>query len=615
MTEGTHLITFHIGPVQDFIASARRTRDLWFGSWVLSELSKEAAVEVVRQNGDSVDCLIFPAPATLEELKAQDFSVPNKVVARVNRQPADVACAVEKVVAKRLDEIREAAFQKVKGDFDRTRANTQVADLPEFHWASCPVKNGNYATARKQAEALLAARKDTREFEAVAWGDDCPKSSLDGQRESVIPENAYDNLSPEQLRRQYGVRQGERLCGVGLLKRHGERGNDPRFFSTSHVAALPLLRALRVRPAEAQDGHLKQATATYLAALRTAGIDESDLNTVPVEHPVFGRNDGHLLFEERLTDYLDDDAKLEEAKRALRQFLKDAFKGEKPKPYYAILHADGDRMGQAINEQTTSKAHRELSQQLSLFAGKVKQIVEGHNGSLVYAGGDDVLAFVPLHTVLQCARELGEAFRAALAGFTFEDHGETVSPTLSVGVAVAHHLEPLADALTLARQAEKAAKAVKGKNALAVTVSKRSGANCTVAGNWGDIDKRLDQFIWLHRDDRIPDGAAYQLRGLAVRLDVANDSPVQADLLDVERREAVRILKRKRSQRGKEELDEQVSARLKALVRGGKLSVEQLANELIVARVFAEATEQADIAPDCLPGNPDNNPWSKEEGA
>ena len=42
MAESLLLIT--IGPVQEFIASARRTRDLWFGSWLLSELSREAAL-------------------------------------------------------------------------------------------------------------------------------------------------------------------------------------------------------------------------------------------------------------------------------------------------------------------------------------------------------------------------------------------------------------------------------------------------------------------------------------------------------------------------------------------------------------------------------------------
>ena len=52
-----YLISIAIGPVQDFIASARRSRDLWFGSWLLSELSKAAAEYIDSQKGE----LIFPS--------------------------------------------------------------------------------------------------------------------------------------------------------------------------------------------------------------------------------------------------------------------------------------------------------------------------------------------------------------------------------------------------------------------------------------------------------------------------------------------------------------------------------------------------------------------------
>ena len=49
-----YLISIGIGPVQDFIASARRSRDLWFGSWLLSELSKAAANAVVEEAGEVI---------------------------------------------------------------------------------------------------------------------------------------------------------------------------------------------------------------------------------------------------------------------------------------------------------------------------------------------------------------------------------------------------------------------------------------------------------------------------------------------------------------------------------------------------------------------------------
>src|SRR5690606_8770249 len=39
---------FTFGPVQEFVAQARRTRDLWAGSWLLSYLAENAIVAAER---------------------------------------------------------------------------------------------------------------------------------------------------------------------------------------------------------------------------------------------------------------------------------------------------------------------------------------------------------------------------------------------------------------------------------------------------------------------------------------------------------------------------------------------------------------------------------------
>ena len=57
-----HLLAISVGPVQEFIASARRSRDLWFGSWLLSELSKAAAKQIGKDN------LIFPSVTDPKDL-------------------------------------------------------------------------------------------------------------------------------------------------------------------------------------------------------------------------------------------------------------------------------------------------------------------------------------------------------------------------------------------------------------------------------------------------------------------------------------------------------------------------------------------------------------------
>lgn len=53
------LLKFQIGPVQDFIAQARSTRDLWSGSYLLSWLVA-AGIRKLKTEGGS---LIFPNDA------------------------------------------------------------------------------------------------------------------------------------------------------------------------------------------------------------------------------------------------------------------------------------------------------------------------------------------------------------------------------------------------------------------------------------------------------------------------------------------------------------------------------------------------------------------------
>ena len=61
-----NLAIFTLGPIQDFIDSARRSRDLRYGSWLLSDLARSAARTVADKHG--LDALIFPKPLSREEL-------------------------------------------------------------------------------------------------------------------------------------------------------------------------------------------------------------------------------------------------------------------------------------------------------------------------------------------------------------------------------------------------------------------------------------------------------------------------------------------------------------------------------------------------------------------
>lgn len=209
-------------------------------------------------------------------------------------------------------------------------------------------------------------------------------------------------------------------------------------------------------------------------------------------------------------------------------------------PYFAVLVADGDNMGKLLSKRDTVEAHKEISEQLDKFAGRANEIVEKHHGQPVYAGGDDVFAFLPVTSALSCGRELAEAFQDELGG-------DEVS--LSAGIAIVHYKEPLSQSLRQARDAEKKAKQVDGKNALCVAVHTRGGAPFWLAAQWSPLVDRLQGFQEQMENHEIPRGVPYELRELAREWPASTEN-TENFAPDVLRLEAQRIADRKTRQDG-----------------------------------------------------------------
>lgn len=606
-----YLFLMTIGPVQDFIKAARRTRDLWAGSKLLSDLSRAAAQDL-RDRCHAT--LIFPVDTTLAD-EQQD--VANRILAYVEcDDPRQLAASVETQLRSKLEMLCNTVFDNKKKihwpdnplQNHRQHAEAQVADLIEIYWAIVP-RSASYEHDRDTLEAALAARKNTRNFVQPTWASAVPKSSMDGVREAVIDEAEYPRGTHDPERNQkiaalfenYGAKGAERLSGVDLMKRHFRAGESfADFPSTSHFAALPLLMHSNAKHIQGLESYLSVLHNSYAKARQS--LESMRLESRFKALNLLNGYDASILFASRLEEDLENSKEdaLEKAREALALYLQQGFNVSDVNPYYALLHADGDYMGKTIDELAKDgpEHHREFSQKLDAFARKVRTIVEDqHAGALVYSGGDDVLAFLPLTTAVACAKELAIIFARLLADFSHYDQKleRANAPSLSVGIAICHHLEPLSDALDLARAAEKAAKKITGKNALAITLSKRGSGDRTIVGSWNELPSqhnrgfysRLENMIRWHREDSIPDGVAYELHELAMRASTA----LPREAL---KHEALRIVQRKRAQRGSQK---QASTELLALVetlpsdltQAEQWNLAQLANELIVTRIFATA--------------------------
>src|SRR2546421_6472591 len=124
-----YMLMFTLGPVQTFIEQARKTRDLWLGSFLFAKLM-EAAMEGIDKQAIQ---FIFPTKRTVEK----DIpDLPNKYIAIFNtRSDAEEAARTsEKKLKQRWITICQAVWEGViegHGNTDATRTIWQRQTNPD----------------------------------------------------------------------------------------------------------------------------------------------------------------------------------------------------------------------------------------------------------------------------------------------------------------------------------------------------------------------------------------------------------------------------------------------------------------------------------------------------
>lgn len=456
------VIAIGIGPVQEFIAAARRTADLYAGSDLLVQVVGAAAATF-----DDAERIFPSQPAS---------GGANKILAVVEDDPAVRAGRAREAAREALN----AAWQETRAELrpgvanliDWKRADRQIDQFLEFYAAWTRYAR-SYDQARARAERLLAARKTLRDFPPSLEDDGYPRSPLDVAQASVVSERGRLRVR-DGLVAQYPLwlKKTEVLDAVSVLK--------------------------RVRGVTGKIGGAGQATlSTRALAQRSQDPTHTDPKPSADRDP-----EG----EEFVPDY----------------------------PYYAIVVADGDRMGQLLSRPATEgedleSEHRAIAQDLDWFAQSVPSLTQDHHGQLVYCGGDDVLALLPVTEVIKFADALRTSFEGALAG----------KVTLSAGVAIVHYLEPLSVGLRRGREAERLAKV--DRDSLAVSVHTRGGAPVSMAQRWSEHP--LSTWLELSRQGVIGRGVPYEFRRLA------QEWPDGLDPAAL-RAEMVRILRRKADEAG-----------------------------------------------------------------
>jgi CRISPR-associated protein Cmr2 len=526
-----YMLMFSLGPVQPFIEQARKTRDLWLGSYLLARLMAAAMKEV--EEAKLAAEFVFP---TERKLNDKYSNLPNKYIAIFNKLP-EAQAAVE-FSKKGIREswsaictnVRDAIVAKHMSPETRIiwDGQTDPDTLFEIFWVIVEGDPERYSDWLQSTEAALDARKRLRNFQPREEPGE--KSTISGERQALHGALvSQKDKSTRQQVKEFWIKLAsnpsisakviskdgsERLDAIDTVKRFATESPllkqlKQTFPSTSSIATAPFVeRLLTINPNRFQ-GWLK-ATDGPLAKMPPDAILFLEKRAGAANKRILQR-DGDCYFAETFVprrleeDYALSQTDAKNTALAGRQGLKELLEVtdenhiRRPTPYYAIMKMDGDHMGRLLSSVYSQDEHISISSALSNFSRKiVPQLVEEqYPGRLVYAGGDDVLALIPLamdileeernkadtiYTLFDLVYQLQQQYREVVQKEVADDHKQEVRA--STGIAIAHHFTPLSAVLRATREAEKLAKDHYGRNALVITVMRRSGAQTRVGCHW-----------------------------------------------------------------------------------------------------------------------------------
>lgn len=573
-----------IGPVGRFIGGGRRSRDLWYGSRFLSEVTRCVANHLAMNRAT----LVVPTKSRIEKSffpAYQGPTISNKVLGVMHRAtPQELRDALgaargaaQSFLVQQLEILLKCPSCTRDGVVIAERVNAEIeavkrGDFIEYYAAYA---QGNDSSALKKAMYLLAARKNTRAFGAPFGAEGAPKSSLDPGRDSVLDEANPRTSRGRRLalaRRRLGIEGQERLDAISVARRLAafDTGREGEV----NLPKLPFPPLARVVLAPWLEG-AKRTSADRLAALREAlrGLDKDALClfSSPCREP--GGNPATPLFDydpslflengieslqralkpkrqvgqlfpERTSQGNQDEMSPEEQDnhvQAAARFLTEHARAVRellarvgtPQPYYALLEADGDGIGSLLD--TADPEQRDaLVGALYGFADDSWKCVESHDGCAFYAGADELVAYLPVDRSLEAARALMELFHEKLA-----PRGGAEPPSLSVGVAIAHLKDDLRATRARAKGALKRAKQLRRARRsnvgwICVQEVPRGGSERFSAGEgrFGDDDfvVRVRGWQGALNNEHLSMKTAHDLIDLAVRFDRGDDSPIGLDL-------------------------------------------------------------------------------------
>jgi CRISPR-associated protein Cmr2 len=434
---------FTIGPIYEVLGSARKTKELWFGSYFFSWFMEKLIEEILKSNNKNIHFLSPYIKKPFEFNKSPTGKYHDRFILCSSLDKDGLFEIIKNASEKTIDffvdiidKLINNGFGKYLNSFNRDKVKEFLSWYIQRNFVVIDKEQLNNKNPFAFVNSLLDSMEENRTFKTGVNESTCYVCKV---LPAVIEAYIYTKEKEEP--------EEEPLCPMCFLK---------------HFALF-------------SDEVKKKIGKTDFKFPSTLEISAKELLSKDIRDKLEGQTNNF----EKDFEYKDIENTYKEVygdSKEIKKYLKkDYFK------YFAILQADGDNLGSTLKQLNENDIEK-LSQKLLDFSKEAERIIKDYEGYPIYIGGDDILALTPVainkengnfKNVFNLAKELHNKYSEVLCGY---------GTTLSIGINIAYYKFPLSIALRDARnELFDVAKQKCKKNALAITYTVHSGDRHEIA--------------------------------------------------------------------------------------------------------------------------------------
>ena len=409
------LIGFNIGPIGEIMKHSRKTREIWFGSYMFSML-----VKMVYDKMDKEKFQVLKPFSNKDIQKTNTGFFPDRIIASSHETKAELNSLMISIIREVKEDFLEMLNRlieiEIKEGGELLNSNTRKV-LDVYLQMDCVAFDADDINPKdyiKITESYLDALEVSRTYTPGINEPTCERClSLPGIIETYV-------WKDEERKKQ-------KMCPFCFMKLSAHK-LDKVQNETELSTNKPFPSIMEITADELKEKYEK----------------------------LF-----RLLLENDEQDIFTD--------KSIKTDLKDYHK------YIALVTADGDNLGEASKN---CNSPQELSECLSQFGKQVYNISKQEfHAEPIYIGGDDLFCMLPMVTknktgivsVFDYIKMLNELYNNLVSE-------KVTGTTLSIGVVIAYYKFPLNIALEkMYKQLNEKSKSIAGKNALSLLFIQHSG--------------------------------------------------------------------------------------------------------------------------------------------